>query len=167
MTKEQQLRLQAFLDGELPENERREVAAWLASDPQAAALQRELKNTRQALADFEKGIKMPETREFFWSKIEREINRLEKPRPEPAGGSLFVWLKRALISAGSLAVVLVVALLAWPHAATAQPEVETMLADSGAFTYRDEQAGMTVIWFSYDGENGLANADKAPTIPNQ
>ena len=33
MTEEQQLKLQAFLDGELPESDRREVAAWLARMP--------------------------------------------------------------------------------------------------------------------------------------
>ena len=167
MTKDQQLRLQAFLDGELPENEQREVAAWLAADPEAAALQKELKNTRTALKDFEKDIKMPETREFFWSKIEREINRLEKPQPTRPEVSPFVWLKRVLISAGSLAVVVIVTMLAWPRQATAQPEIETMLADSGAFTYRDEQAGMTVIWFSYGSENGLANGGQSDTIQKQ
>jgi len=167
MTQEQQLRLQAFLDGELPEREMREVAAWLATDPEAAGLQLELKHTRQALTNFEKDIKLPESREFFWSKIEREITRLEKPEPAKPQVSPFVWLKRALISAGSVAVVVIVALVAWPRAATAQAEVETTLADPGAFTYRDDQEGMTVIWFSYGSENGLASADKPATIQQQ
>ena len=165
MTKEQQVRLQAFLDGELPEREMREVAAWIAANPEAAALQLELTNTRQALKDFEKDIKLPESREFFWSKIERELNRVERAQAARPEVSPFLWLRRGLISAGGLAVVLVGLLIAWPRPATAQPEVETALADCGALTYRDEQAGMTVVWFSYGSENGLADRQPASTIP--
>ena len=40
-----QLKLQAFLDGELPEAEASEVAKWLARDREAAALLEELRNT--------------------------------------------------------------------------------------------------------------------------
>ena len=47
MTNEQQLKLQAFLDGELPEREAREILAWTQRDSAAAALLAELKNTRR------------------------------------------------------------------------------------------------------------------------
>ena len=50
-----QLKLQALLDGELPEAEASEVANWLARDREAAALLEELRNTREALAGFEAG----------------------------------------------------------------------------------------------------------------
>ena len=52
MTEEQQLKLQAFVDGELPEADAREVAAHVARDAEAADLLAELRHTRQALADF-------------------------------------------------------------------------------------------------------------------
>ena len=68
-----QLKLQAHFDGELPEPEARAVANWLARDREAVALLAELRNTRKALKGFESDIKLPETREFYWSKIEREI----------------------------------------------------------------------------------------------
>ena len=83
MTEEQQLKLQAFLDGELPDPEAHEVAAWLARDADATALLGELRNTQKALVDFEPELKVPESREFYWSKIEREIHRLE-PTTAPA-----------------------------------------------------------------------------------
>jgi anti-sigma factor RsiW len=35
---EKLLKIQAFLDGELPEAEAREVAAWVAADAEATAL---------------------------------------------------------------------------------------------------------------------------------
>ena len=66
-----QLKLQAFLDGELPEAEASKVANWIAGDGQASALLEELRHTQEALAGFEAGIRLPESREFFWSKIER------------------------------------------------------------------------------------------------
>jgi anti-sigma factor RsiW len=83
MTNEQQLKLQAFLDGELPEREAREILAWTQRDSAAADLLAELKNTRAAMAKSEPHLSLPESREFFWSKIEREIqrsNRSQLPR---------------------------------------------------------------------------------------
>ena len=77
MTNEQQLKLQAFLDGELPEREAREILAWTQRDRDAAALLAELKNTRQVMQKSEPHLSVPESREFFWSKIEREIQRGE------------------------------------------------------------------------------------------
>ena len=53
MDYETQLKLQAFLDGELPEQEARDVAALVARDSEATDLLTELRNTRKALADFE------------------------------------------------------------------------------------------------------------------
>src|SRR4051794_9925969 len=103
MTDEQQLKLQAFFDGELPESESREVAAWIARDPDATALLKELRNTRQALSTFEPGLKLPESREFFWSKIEREIRRFE-PAPQTAERvPLMALLRRILAPAGAFA----------------------------------------------------------------
>ena len=63
------------------------MANWLARDREAAALLEELRNTRAALAGFEAEVRLPESREFFWSKIEREIQRLEAPAPRPARGA--------------------------------------------------------------------------------
>ena len=81
MNEELALKLQAFLDGELPEDEAREVSSLLARDADAAALHRELKNTRAAVVNFERPIQVPETREFYWSKISKEIERTA-PRDE-------------------------------------------------------------------------------------
>src|SRR6266702_2258506 len=76
-----QLKLQAYLDGELPEAEARAVATWLARDREAVALLAELRATRKALAGFEAGIRLPESGEFFWSKIQRAISALELAEP--------------------------------------------------------------------------------------
>ena len=81
MEQEQQLRLQAYLDGELPEAEARAVAEWLSRDGEAMALATELRQTTEALGGFEQGIRLPESREFYWSKIQRQIQREDAPAP--------------------------------------------------------------------------------------
>ncbi|MCX6922459.1 MAG: hypothetical protein NT154_04485 [Verrucomicrobia bacterium] len=162
-----QLKLQACLDGELTEAEASEVANRLARDPEAAALLEELRCTQNALAGFEAGLQLPESREFFWSKIKRDIQRLETPAPEPARVSLFALWQRFLVPASALALVLVAAVVltrpVGPFGRTAATEIETAVADSGAFTYRDYTAGTTLVWLSYPADNEVAKSDESGT----
>src|SRR4051794_37834337 len=111
MTDDQQLKLQAFLDGELPETDSREISALLERDAAAAALLGELTNTRNALKGFETpgtaGVpptpRLPESREFYWSKIKREIER-SAPAEAPAQTvSLLARLRRVLMPLGAIA----------------------------------------------------------------
>ena len=156
MNFEEQLKLQAFLDGELPENEAREVAALVARDTEAADLLKELRNTRQALGDFEPGIKLPETREFYWSKIEREIRRSESSTQRTTETSFFVRLRRLLVPAGALAALALVVVVGGAQFGlwhtSALPDAEMTTADSGAFTYHDYANKMTLVWVSFPAE---------------
>ena len=158
-----QLKLQALLDGELTPREASEVTRWMTQDPEAAALLAELRNTRSALAGFEAEVRLPESREFFWSKIEREIRRLEKLAPEPARESYLVRIRRFLVPASAVAAVLTAGLmlnqLAGPPGGAATAATETALADSGAFTYHDFSAGATLVWLGYPAENEAAEPD--------
>ena len=136
-----QLKLQAWLDGELPEAEAREVAARVAREREGTALAEELRNTRQALAGFEADVRLPESREFFWSKIAREIERLETPRPKPAPqDSPFALFRRWLVPASAVALVVIAGLLLTrpavpPGSRATGVEVETALTDAGATNY--------------------------------
>ena len=163
-----QLKLQALLDGELPEDEASEVAKWVAQDREAAALLEELRSTRGALAGFEADVRLPESREFFWSKVEREIQRLETPAPKPARVSYFTLVRRFLVPASAVAVVLIAGLMLIPPAGstgrTVAAEIETALADSGVFTYRDYSAGATLVWLSYPAEDEAAEIDEMGTF---
>ena len=163
-----QLKLQAFLDGELPANEASKVAKWAAEDREAAAVLEELRNTGDALAGFEAGIQLPESREFFWSKVQREIQRLETPAPEPTRTPLFSLLRRFLVPASALALVLVAAVVltrpTGPFGRTAATDIETALTDAGAFTYRDYSAATTLVWLSYPADNEDAEGDEFDTF---
>jgi anti-sigma factor RsiW len=151
-----QLKLQAYLDGELPEKEAAEVARWVAGDQEAALLLVELRNTRASLAGYDKRIQLPETREFFWSKIQREIDRLEPASAEAPKQPAWSSLSRLLRRAGAVAAVAAVALIAagqfgW-FESSGGPAAESALADNEAFSYRDETTGTTLVWLSYPAE---------------
>jgi len=157
MNLEQQLKLQAFLDGELPEREAREILSWTQRDQEAAALLAELRNTRQAIAKAETHLSVPETREFYWSKISREIQRSESQTISKPRGSIFTVLLRYLLPASATVTLVIAALLAHfsnpkgvveSMADADTPTVTTVTADSDATIYRDASEGTTLVWFS-------------------
>jgi anti-sigma factor RsiW len=168
MTEEQQLKLQAFLDGELPENEAREIAAWVARDSEAKSLHAELKNTRRAIKESEPNVRVPESREFYWSKIQREIERLEPIVQEPVKVSPFVFLRRLLMPLSAAAVFVIAGLIAYHEFMPIGPrhflETEVASSNSGAFTYRDYSSGMTLVWLPFPAEKDLAARPAAATI---
>lgn len=156
MNNEQQLKLQAFLDGELSEPEAREISSWVAQDAEATALVRELRNTRQAFKISEAPVRLPESREFYWSKIHREIERLEPVRTPAPGLSFFARLRRMLVPVGAAAALVIAGLLAGHQAGWLKlggaPDMEMTVADSGAFTYHDYASGTTLVWVSYPAD---------------
>jgi anti-sigma factor RsiW len=160
------LKLQAYLDGELSEAEAREVANWLAQDQDAVALLAELRNTRKAMMGFEEGIKLPESRDFYWSKIRRQIERLEVPREEPAAAvPLLTRVRRFLVPVAGLALLVIVGLVAMQNSSGGRMASETALADdSGAFTYHDFDSGTTLVWLSYPADNELALNDDPDSL---
>ena len=167
MKQELQLKLQAYLDGELPDSEARDVADLIARDTGAAALVTEVKNTRGALKAFESEIKLPESREFFWSKIEREIGRADKPQAVEASPAwLSILLRRFLAPAGAVAALVIAALLITQQTPgmVGASESETAFAGADTFTYRDYPAGMTLVWLSYPAENGFADFTPGDTL---
>jgi anti-sigma factor RsiW len=157
-----QLKLQAYLDGELPEQEMQEVAKWLDRDESATALAGELRNTRKAVTDFRDGLKLPETREFYWSKIQREIQRQENQKPVPTTTPWYAVLRRFLVPASAVAFLVFLSVLVVQQ--PAQLGTETALADSGAMIFRDYSAGATFVWLSYPAEDDIADPDELGTL---
>ena len=77
MNVEDGIKLQAHLDGELTGREAQQVAALIENDAEARGLFGELQQTKVWLKANELEMRLPESREFFWSKIERDIQRLD------------------------------------------------------------------------------------------
>jgi anti-sigma factor RsiW len=154
MNEEQQLKIQAFLDNELSEEEAREISALLARDEEATALSKELRNTRQALKSSEANVRLPESREFYWSKIQREIERSERVPAVAPRLSLFQIWRRIIVSAGAVAALALVGIIAVKNISpvNGSPASEMTVADSSAFTYHDYANGTTLVWVSYPAE---------------
>lgn len=160
MDYEKQLKLQAYLDGELPEGEANELAARLQQDPEATALLTELRQTRQAMAGAEEALRLPETREFYWSKIQREIQRLETPVSRPAPASAWLaGLRRFLVPVTGLALLVVAGFIATRGPGEQISSIDTAVADPGALVYHDYSAGATFVWLPYPADNEVAEAD--------
>ena len=171
MNDELAIKVQAFLDGELPEAAAREISSLIATDADIAALHKELKQTRAALAGFEKRIVVPETREFYWSKIQCEIERTEtaQPRPVEETISAFQMIRRALLPVTGLAVLALVLFVSLRHGSPTRsptPEVglEVASVDASSMTYRDYESGVTLVWLSFPAENDLAHSGAAGSI---
>ncbi|HLH54965.1 MAG TPA: hypothetical protein VKY92_15245 [Verrucomicrobiae bacterium] len=161
MEYQEQLKLQSYLDGELSEAESREVAARLAQDADGVALLAELRQTRQTLAGFERGVKLPEAREFYWSKIQRQIETVERTPAPVASIPLLARLRRFLMPVAGLAVFALLGLVVTHESGgdSGDTSAETAMGDSGAFTYHDYSAGATLVWLSYPAEDETANSE--------
>jgi anti-sigma factor RsiW len=109
MNREVELKLQAFVDGELSGGEARDVELLLETDAEARGLVHELKTTKGFLAGNEPEVTVPESREFYWSKIARGIEKPE-PRPVRRGWELLLAWRRVLAPVAGMALVLFLAI---------------------------------------------------------
>jgi len=161
-----ELKLQAFLDGELGEEEAREIANLIAQDKDAAALVGELRHTRQALAGFERVTVLPESREFYWSKIQKEIERLEPAADvAPARGSFFAGLQRWLVPVSAAALFMVTALTVVQSerapGSEGAAELEITSQHMGAQTFRSQTEGLKMVWL-YDRDSSQFTEEPLP-----
>lgn len=152
---ETQLKLQAYLDGELSAGEAKAVADLLNSDAGAQALYQELRIARSLLSGNELERKLPESREFYWSKIQRQIVHVESTLADGvAAPETPRWWTRFLAPAGVLAAlaIFVVVALRSPEGGRSflalddSHEIETPLEETSSFSFRSEAAAMTVVW---------------------
>ncbi len=77
MKPEHQEKLQAWVDGEVTQTEAREIGAWVETDPGAQALRNNLLAFSRLLRDNEPTHAVPESREFYWSRIRQGIEAAE------------------------------------------------------------------------------------------
>jgi hypothetical protein len=146
---DQELKIQAYLDGEVSARESREVEALLAADSQAEALLSELKLTRSALLGNEPEIKLPETREFNWSQIQR---RIEAAQPAEAAARLPFWVtwRRYFAPVAGVAIVAVLGIFSLqniPEEVNGHlAEVENLSEHSSSMSFRSQSENMFVVW---------------------
>jgi anti-sigma factor RsiW len=156
MNSEVELELQAYLDGELAGADARRIEQLLAADSDAKALFQELKTIKSALAGNETECRLSDSREFYWSKIERAIEHAEKLEPSAAAGAgtwLSVWRRYLAPVAGVAAVIaLGVGTAKMYDAATLNgsarhlAEIINLSDETGSYSFRSQSENMFVVW---------------------
>jgi anti-sigma factor RsiW len=167
MNEQEQLKLQAYLDGELAGWEREQVATMIEVRDDARALLEELQHTRAALRQGEPDRRLDCTREFYWSGVEQGI---QNPLPEPVTISRdgwFAWLRQHLApvaGAVAAAAVLIVTVAVFSFHTGAAPalvesEWEVLHPNTGMVNFRDYQNGVTVVMLYDRSTPGFTSGD--------
>ncbi len=162
MNHEFELKIQAWLDGELSDHEAARIADLVANDAKASALALELGTLRTAMAGNELIAPLPETREFHWSKIARQIERETPVAPHGEGVSWAArWRKFALPLGGIAALTCTFAVLLQQIKQPTFDEISATNQGMDAVTFHDQSAGMTVVWL----QDSSQTTDSAPACP--
>jgi anti-sigma factor RsiW len=151
ITRDTALKVQAYVDGELPPGETRRMAEVLRQSPELRALSEELAGVKALLTKHEPEFPVPESREFHWSRISRGIERSMAAESAPARFRPGWWLRFA-VPIGSTALLAALFLLRWQagdlgsRSFATGHEIDTPLADVDSITFRSESTRMTVVW---------------------
>ena len=162
MELEAKLSIQALIDGELSAEKQGDIERLVKADSEAQALFNELSNTVGALKEGELEHNLPETREFFWSKVSAEIKR-EDRQAEVAQSrpGAVAWWKKLMVPFGAAAALVVAFTLFQPagpdvaktnfdtntvSTAVTETLAETELEMPDSFTFYMFEQNATVIW---------------------
>lgn len=165
MNENQNLKLQAYVDGELSASEQKQVAALVETNAEARGLVEALRAAKTTLAGNEPEARLPETHPFHWSKISREIERYEaKPAFIREAGSLRWWLRYISPAAGFAALALMVVVGRIDPAISGSEEIGNTSPEASSVVFRSQSEGMTVVWLQGDENNEFTNFEFDPTM---
>lgn len=171
MNLENQLQIQAWIDGELPESDALRIKGLVERDAAARVLADEFKALRAAMAGNETPVKLADTREFYWSQIRGKIDRveIEGNTINERSISLFdAWRRWLMPLAGTAMVALSAIGLAWlvsPSPSTGEmfaAEIENLSDEVGSYSFRAPGQNMFVVWVYDKGEAPAAESDLPP-----
>jgi anti-sigma factor RsiW len=173
MNLEQQLKLQAWVDGELPEAEARQMADFVQEQGEAQTLVGELRMTRGFLAGNEPEAKLPDSGDFYWSKIQRQIEREEKAAARASGVSwTFAW-RRLMAPISGVALIAFLSVLslnvnvfqrqAVDDGANSLVEVENLSEHVGSISYRSQSENMFVVYLYTKDQEAENDPEAEPT----
>ena len=156
MDTQRAIRIQSYLDNALPSEQRREVEAWLSRDPEARTLHERLSQLKGLVAANEPEPKLPETREFYWAQLKRQIAAAEPPRAEhQPTWSILRRFKFSLLPI-AVAIVIVAGILWAPRptsnradSAEVRQELANVLDDDNTISFYSPEAKMTVVWVDF------------------
>jgi anti-sigma factor RsiW len=141
---EQLLDLQAYVDGELSEERRRQIEATLPADLDAQELVAGLRQLGTLIRAHEPVATVPAAREFYWNQIRRQIEA-EQPKA-PAASAALGWLRWLIPAMGVAAVAVVVSTQQTPREITLAGGGDVTVVDVSSTVFRSESDGVTVHW---------------------
>ena len=163
MNESEQLKLQAYLDGELTGREREEVARQPDQRADARELLAELQHTRSAIRGNEPEHRLDCSREFYWSRIERALAATDQETAPAPGIGLLHWLRghlRSMAGVGLAAAAITVTLVFFPlRARAAESDWEVIHPGTGMVSLRDYQSGITVVMLYDRTTPGFTSGD--------
>jgi len=161
-----ELKLQAWLDGELSAAEAQRIGQEITGDAEASQIVAELRSIKTALAGNEPVLTVPETREFYWSKIERQIEReARSPRTVPPP-RVAAWRRWLTPLSGFAAMACMLYLAVRPPALPTFDEISSTGEGMEAVTFHDQSAGMTVVWLADPSEQAQPIQTPAVQTPD-
>lgn len=158
MELETQLSIQALIDGELSGEKQCDVERLVKADAEAKALHDELSRTADALKTNESLRELPETRDFFWSKIAAEIELEDRKAESAQNRPRAAWWTRLLAPIGAAAALVIAFTLFQGESPISQQSkgvapvvgnetlAETELEMPDSFTFYLHEQDTTVIW---------------------
>ena len=181
MKHEDKLRIQAWMDGELAPKEAAQIATLIEQNPESLALSEELRVVENALHFGEKPAILDDSRDFYWSQIERQIDAGE-PLPEPYVGPVTASsnLLRWMVPVGSLGAIVILMVNFGAMSPQSQLPVPDVILDApvsatptgltessgGREKENTEPNGMGVINFQgIQGSRYLSDPEDQNTLP--
>ena len=171
MNVEQELKVQAWMDGELSEAEARQMADFTNADRAAQALANELRMAKAILAGNEPERKLPESPEFYWSKIQREIERHENAaRAEARPVSWLLAWRRWLAPLSGVALIAFLTVFSTnifrssvgDEGMNYLVEVENLSDHVSSISYKSHSEKMFVVYLYPKDAEAEGNADSEP-----
>ncbi|MSU61330.1 MAG: hypothetical protein EXS31_02875 [Pedosphaera sp.] len=143
------LKIQACVDNELNASEAREVACLVESDAEARALHDELIAIRDLTVANEPEYKLPESGEFYWSKIKRDINSSSaRPVRESSKAPFWsaIWTRMVATCGVAVGIALLISVNRQGIVGPQVHEIESALDEMSTITFHSDSANMTVVW---------------------
>ena len=167
MKHELELKVQAWLDGEMSDHEAARIADWVARDAEAGVLAAELGTVRKAMVSNELIAPLPETREFHWSKIERQIQREALTLDRPPVSWLARWRRLLIPLGGVTALACVLTLTVKQMHRPAFDEISATGQGMEAVTFHDQSAEMTVVWLQDSSQTSGTTQPAKISVPDE
>lgn len=173
MNWEQQLELQAWVDGELPETDARRVAAMVETNPTARALAEELRMARQFISANEPEAVMPETPDFYLSQVRRRIEAADRVGTSVSTVPWYLMWRRFLAPLSGVALVVFLGIVSFnsvrPPAvddgSRFMVEVENLSDDIGSISYRSQAENMFVVYL-YKKDQDVDSEAQSDSLDN-